>query len=82
MSIPVGVVVLMIINVDNWQSYIMTEIAVTAICVILLLLQIIGVIKSSILLLIATLIAGTILAATILFGSKLVSDEIKRRFRV
>ncbi len=82
MAIPVGVVVLMLINVDNWQSYIMTEIAVTALCVILLLLQIFGVIKSSILLLIATLTSGTILAATILFGSRLVSDEIKRRFRV
>ena len=81
-TIPVGVVVLMIINVENWQSYIMTEIVVTAVATVLLILQIFKVISSTILLLIAVLISGTILAGTILFGSRLVSDEIKRRFRV
>lgn len=82
MAIPVGVVVLMIINVENWQSYIMTEITVTVVSVILLILAICGVFKSTILLLIAALVSGIILAGTILFGSRLVSDEIKRRFRV
>jgi hypothetical protein len=82
MAISTCVVVLMIINVENWQSYIITEIVVTGVGAILLILQIVGVITSTILLLISVLISGTILSGTILFGSRIVSDEIKRRFMV
>ena len=82
MTIPIGVVVLMVINVENWQSYIMTEIVVTAFAAVLMLLHFLKLINSSILLLIAFLTSAAILAGTIMFGSKLVSDEIKRRFRV
>lgn len=82
MVIPAGVVVLMIINVESWQSYIMTEITCTVISVIMLILAIFKVINSTILILIATGVSGAIMAGTILFGSRLVADEIKRRFRV
>ena len=82
MVIPVGVVVMMIINVESWQSYIMTEITCAVISVILLVLALFKVINSTILLLIATGVSVAILSGTILFGSRLVSDEIKRRFRV
>ena len=82
MVIPAGVVVLMIINVESWQSYIMTEITCAVISVILLVLALFKVINSTILLLIATGVSVAILSGTILFGSRLVSDEIKRRFRV
>lgn len=82
MTIPIGVVVLMVINVENWQSYIMTEIVVTAFAAVLMMLHFLKLINSSILLLIAFLTSAAILAGTIMFGSKLVSDEIKRRFRV
>ncbi len=82
MVIPVGIVVMMIINVESWQSYIMTEISCASLSVVLLILALFKVINSTILLLIATGVSCAILAGTILFGSRLVSDEIKRRFRV
>ena len=82
MTIPVGVVVLMVINVESWQSYIMTEIVVCVVTCIFMLLHLLKLINSTILLLIAFFVSATILAGTIIFGSRLVSDELKRRFRV
>ena len=82
MAVSVGVVVLMIINVESWQNYIMTQISAAVISVILAVLHLLKVFHSSQLIYIAVVVTLAILSGTILFGSRLVSDEIKRRFRV
>lgn len=77
-------IVFMIIAIDGWQNYIMTEIVTFILSIID---AIVGLNKhmrfgSTLLQLIAVLFTGIALLGTILFGGRMISNEIKRRFRV
>ena len=80
MALDIGMVVLMIIGIDGWQNYIMTEIVVFVLSIILMVLWILGKIPGSLFILISLVSTGLILLGTIMFGQKRVMNELKRRF--
>ena len=81
-GVDIAMVVLMIVRIDGWQSFIMTEIVIFVFSIILFVLNMMGKINGFIFSLMATVITGLILVGTIMFGQKMVSNEIKRRFMI
>ena len=82
MGVDVGALVLMIVGIDGWQNYIMTEITTMFFSIILLILHFTGLVDTSYLTVISVAVTGFILLGTIMFGSRMVSNEIKRRFKI
>ena len=74
--------VLMIINVNGWQTYIVTEIYAGILGVLLFLLELFGVWDLTILCIIAAAVSVLLPIGTILFGHRMVHEEVKRRFRL
>ncbi|MCR5213565.1 MAG: hypothetical protein K6E10_04055 [Eubacterium sp.] len=82
MAVDVSVVVFMIVGINDWQTYIMTEITAFVLSVILIVLHLTNLVDTSFFALIAFLVTGFILLGTILFGQNMISNEIKRRFHI
>ncbi len=82
MAVDVGMVVLMIVGIDDWQTYIMTEITVFVLSAILIILHMTKLVHTSFFALIAFLVTGLVLLGTILLGQNMISNEIKRRFHI
>ena len=81
-GVDIGVVVLMIIGIDGWQSYIMTEIVTFILSIILVILHFTGILVTTVFAAGALLITGLILLGTVMLGSRMVSNELKRRFQI
>ena len=81
-AVDIGIVVIMIVGIDGWQTYIMTEIVTTVLSFALIVLQLFAVIDTSIFAVIAFIIDGSILLGTLMFGQRMISNEVKRRFKI
>ena len=81
-AVDIGVVVIMIVGIDGWQTYIMTEIVTVLLSLVLIILHFTGVVQSSIFAVIALLATALILLGTLMFGQNMVSNEVKRRFKI
>jgi len=75
-----AIVLLMIVNPMNWQSYFMYQIAITIFSFIPLILFWIGLINRPILAILTSGISIIILIGTIVFGDRSVKNELIRRF--
>lgn len=82
MVVDVLVVVLMFINIDNWQNYIMSQIGLLLLSLLFLILNFMGYVNHPLLTIIAVGVTGLILIATVVFGDKKATTELSRRFRV
>lgn len=82
MAVDVSAGVLMIVNIENWQSFIMTEIVTFVLSTLHLILSLCGVFQVYVLVMTAPAVTGLILLGTVLFGEKMVIREIERRFRI
>ena len=82
MGIDVAMTVLMIVKINGWQSYIMTEVVTFLISIVLFVLYLMGKIPGTIFELLAMIATGLTLLGTVMIGPKLVSDELKRRFMI
>ena len=76
------ILVLMIINSNNWQNYILLQVSMLAVSVIFGILALNGVVTSLLLTIIAMAVSAIILVATVVFGDKTAITELSRRFRV
>lgn len=74
------ILILMIVNHRNWQSYIMLQIITVLLSLVLVLLYIVGIISFFPLVGITVLTSGLLLVGTIIIGDKRARTEIKRRF--
>ena len=81
-GVDIAMVVLMIVRIDGWQSFIMTEIVIFIFSMVLFVLNIMGKINGLVFALLAAVLTGLILIGTIMIGQKMVSNEIKRRFMI
>ena len=81
-AVDIGIVVIMIVGIDGWQTYIMTEIVTTVLSFALIVLHLFAVIDTSIFAVIAFIIDGSILLGTLMFGQRMISNEVKRRFKI
>ena len=84
MAVDVCAVVLMIIQIDGWQNYIMTEIVTFILSLIVVIIGFKEEMRFGTRLLeyAAVLTTFVILLGTILLGGRMISNELKRRFRV
>ena len=77
-----AIVLLMIVNTMNWQSYFMYQISITIFALIPLVLCLLGVIAKPTFSLVSTGISVLILVITIVLGDKKVKNELIRRFHL
>ncbi len=77
-----AVIVLMIVNNRNWQSYIPMQLLIIALCIITVVLRHFGIITDSVMCLLALGVAVMVFAGTLIVGGKRARDELYRRFHV
>ena len=82
LSVDTGMLVLMIVRINGWQNFIMTEIVAFILSIVVVVLDITGKFGGEIFGIIAVVITGLILLGTVMIGNKMVSNEIKRRFMI
>lgn len=82
MLIDVGILVCMIINHRNWQSYMMWQIFMILCSLIPLILQVAGVITAPLLSLIAFAVSVFLFLGTLIIGDRRARVELKRRFHI
>lgn len=80
--VDIGVVVLMIVNMRNWQSYIIIQIAMIFISLCPILLWKMNIITHPFFSIIVVGITVLIMLGTFLIGDKKAKSEIKRRFHI
>lgn len=76
------IVVLMIVNMANWQSYILMQILTVLVSIAGLVMWGLGVITRPLLLFFAAGASGCLILATLMFGDRKAKMELKRRFHV
>lgn len=82
MALEVAIVVFMIFDRRNWQSYILLQVFAMAFSLIITLFVFTELFHWPLLMFIADAITVISLGATLLFGDKRATTELKRRFRV
>ncbi len=80
--LDVAVLVLMLVNYSNWQSYIMVQFVILFISIIFVIFIPLRVVEHPVLTIIAASITLVLLVGTLLFGDKKAMSEITKRFRV
>lgn len=82
MLIDLAVIILMIVNNRNWQSYIPMQLLIIALCVIPFVLRYYGLTTDSVLCVAALGISVMIFVGTLIVGGRRATDELYRRFHV
>lgn len=80
--IDAGVIILMIINRKNWQSYIMLQIFMVLCSIVSLILYAVGIITNPVVSIIALNVSLILFLGTIIIGDRKARVEIKRRFHI
>ena len=81
--LDIAILVLMIINTENWQSYILLQVYIIIICVILTILMLTGkFFKHDFFMIIADVMSALLLGGPLVFGDRPATTELKRRFHV
>ncbi|MBO4863240.1 MAG: hypothetical protein J5517_02630 [Eubacterium sp.] len=81
-GVDAAALILMIVGIDGWQNYIITEIVTFVLSAVLLILHFTKIVSTSALSIIAAGVTGLILLGTVMLGPKMVSNELKRRFKI
>ena len=80
--IDVGIVVSMLINHKNWQSYLMVQIFMVLCSVVTIILSLVQIITDSMLSVIALNVSVILLLGTVIIGGRRARVELKRRFHI
>lgn len=80
--IDATVIVLMIVNSRNWQSYIPMQLLIIVLSIIPFILRYFGISSDSIMCLIALCVAIFVFAGSVIIGGRRAMDELYRRFHV
>lgn len=80
--IDAAILVLMIVNSRNWQSYIPMQILIIVLCIIPFLLRHFGITEDAVLSSISLGVAVLVFVGTLIVGGKRARDELYRRFHV
>ena len=75
--VDTGIIVLMIVNMQNWQSYILLQLGMIVIAGIQMIL-----VTRPLLSLIALVSSGVLFLGTVLLGDRRAKNELKRRFHI
>lgn len=82
MFMDVNILVLMLVNLHEWQNYILVQFGMLTISIIFAILIFAGVVTKPVLTIIAAGVSALLLASTLVFGDKKATTELGRRFRV
>ncbi len=74
--------ILMIVNVSNWQSYMLMQILTVLVSLVCVLFWKLQVIKNPVLTFLALAVSLCLLLGTMIFGERRAKAELKRRFHV
>ncbi len=77
-----GIIVLMIVNRRNWQSYMMVQILAILVSILPLVLLALGIIRFPYLAVIAMLVSVLLFLGTLIIGDRRARTELKRRFHL
>ena len=81
--LDIAILVLMIINSSNWQSYILLQVYILIICGILTIFMVAGLFfRHNFFMIIADLASVLLLIGTLVFGDRPATTELKRRFHI
>jgi hypothetical protein len=78
----VGILVLMIVNKRNWQSYMMTQLGTILLSLVPVILLAVGEVTFSYLTVIACAVSVFIFLGTLIIGDDRAKTELKRRFHI
>ena len=76
------IVILMLTNLKNWQSYMIMEIVTVAVSLIPMVLWITGIITSPLLSVVALAVSVFLLLGAMILGGRTARGELKRRFHI
>ena len=76
------IIILMLVNIKDWQSYLIMEIAVIGFSLIPIVIWLTGIITSPILTLIAVGVAILVFLVSLILGEGAAKGELKRRFHI
>lgn len=82
MFMDVNILVLMLVNIHDWQNYILVQFGMLVISLLFAILIIPGIITHPVLAIVAAGVTALLLASTLVFGDKKATTELGRRFRV
>lgn len=80
--VDIGIVILMIINKRNWQSYIMLQIFMIICSLIPVILALVGIVTDPVLSGIAMISSVFLFLGTIIIGDRRARTELRRRFHI
>lgn len=78
----VAIIILMLVNIENWQSYILLQILNVVFSIAILILWKTGITHFPILTFIAAGLSSVFFIGTMIFGDRKAKNELKRRFHV
>lgn len=78
----VGIIVLMIVNHRNWQSYMMVQIFTIIVSILPVVLLVLGIIDFPYLAIIAMVVSVLLFLGTLIIGDRRARTELKRRFHL
>ena len=82
LSMDVAIVILMIYNSRNWQSYICIQIFLVLCSIIPIILYLLGLEKHFYMAVLPMIVSGTLFLGTMILGDRRARTELKRRFHV
>lgn len=80
--IDVTILVLMLVNTVNWQSYILFQIMTVVLSIVMLILWKVGIIRYPVVTIVAAAVSAVMFIGTLIFGDRRAKNELKRRFHV
>lgn len=80
--VDVGIIVLMIVNRRNWQSYMMWQIFMILCSILPLVFSLVGIVTAPLLGLIAFAASTFLFLGTLIIGDRKARTELKRRFHI
>lgn len=80
--IDLAIVILMLVNMANWQSYILLQMMTVILSIVILIFWKVGIIKYPVVTIVAAAVSAVLFAGTIIFGDRRAKNELKRRFHM
>lgn len=80
--IDVTILVLMLVNTVNWQSYILFQLMTIGLSIVMMILWKVGIIHYPVVTIVAAAVSAVMFVGTLIFGERRAKNELKRRFHV
>lgn len=77
-----AIVILMLVNLDYWQSYILLELLTLLLSLMTLIFWWTGIIENPVVAVVAAAVSGVLFVGTLIFGDRRAKNELKRRFHM